>query len=80
MGLTWIDVICCALLGVDTPPDCAIFVDVMGWQEKRDSSAQGFMSALLDNGMTRPIQFPRGNGNNFSVSLWKQKHFSVSLA
>jgi hypothetical protein len=37
---------------VDTPPDCAIFVDVMGWQEKRDLSARGFMSALLDSGMT----------------------------
>ena len=40
MGLEWVDAICCAFVGwVSTPPDCAILVDVIGWQDKRDSSA-----------------------------------------
>jgi hypothetical protein len=52
VGREWIDAICCALVGVDTPPDYAILVNVMGWQDKRDSSAQGCMLALLDSGMT----------------------------
>ena len=52
MDLAWIDAICCAFLGVDTLPDCAIFVDLMGWQEKHDLLARECMSALLDSGMT----------------------------
>jgi hypothetical protein len=50
LGCEWVASICCALVGVDTPPDRAILVDVMGWQNKHDLSARGCMSALLDSG------------------------------
>ena len=48
----WDAAICCALVREDTPPDCAIFVYVMGRKSKCDPLAWGCMSALLASGLT----------------------------
>ena len=48
----WVTAICCALIRLDTPPDRAIFVDVMGRKSKCDPLARECMSALLARGLT----------------------------
>jgi hypothetical protein len=48
----WVAAICCALVRVDTPPERAIFVYVLGWENKCDPLARGCMSALLASGLT----------------------------
>jgi hypothetical protein len=63
-GLLWVDVICSALFRLDTPPERAIFVYVMGRKSKCDPLAWGCMSALLASGLTcscpspPPLSFP----------------------
>ena len=48
----WVAAICCALVRVDTPPERAIFVYVMGRESKCDPLARGCMAALLARGLT----------------------------
>jgi hypothetical protein len=63
-GLSWDDAICCALFRLDTPPERAIFVYVMGRKSECDPLAWGCMSALLASGLTcscpspPPLSFP----------------------
>jgi hypothetical protein len=48
----WDAAICCALVRLDTLPERAIFVYVMGRKSKCDPLARGCMRALLASGLT----------------------------
>ena len=74
VGRSWVDAICIALFRLDTLPERAIFVYVMGRMSKCDPLAWGCMSALLASGLMcscpspPPLSFPWGTWGDGQLS------------